>query len=81
MAITSRLLTNMCKVANPTPGQLNRENEYFLYSRSRLKIWSRETGSGVSFRVTLLHGIPPAFRGGVHLFIIPPSAIKSVPGL
>ena len=48
--------------------------------RSRLRIWSRETGSAVSFRVSLLisilrlnlvltYGIPPEFRGGVHLFI------------
>ena len=34
------------KVANPARGQLNRENEYF--PRSRLRIWSRETGSTVS---------------------------------
>ena len=30
--------------------------------------------------VVLTHGILPAFRGGVHLFI-PPTAIGSVPGL
>ena len=46
-----------------------------------LRIWSRETGSAVPSRVSLLilhilranlmlaHGIPPDFRGGVHLFI------------
>ena len=48
--------------------------------RSRLRIWSRETGAAVSSRVSLLisilrlnlvltYGIPPEFRGGVHLFI------------
>ena len=63
------------KVANPARGQLNRE----MYSR--LTIWSRETGSEVPSRVSLLisilrltlvltYGIPPEFRGGVHLFIL-----------
>ena len=48
--------------------------------RSRLRIWSRETGSAVPSRVSLFisvlrlnlvrtYGIPPDFRGGVHLFI------------
>ena len=48
--------------------------------RSRLRIWSRETGSAVPSRVSLLisilrlnlmlaYGIPPEFRGGVYLFI------------
>ena len=43
-----------------------------------LRIWSRETGSAVPSRVSLLisilrlnlvltYGIPPEFRGGVHL--------------
>ena len=42
--------------------------------------WSRETGSAVPSRVSLLisilrlnlvltYGIPPEFRGGVHVFI------------
>ena len=53
------------KVANP--------------ARSRLRIWSPETGLAVLSRVTLLvlhtqakygtRGIPPDFRGGVHLFM------------
>ena len=58
------------KVANPPRGQLNREN-----------IWSRETGSAVPLRVSLLlsilklnlvliYGVPLEFRGGVHLFIL-----------
>ena len=66
------------KVANPARGQLNRENEYSR-PRTSLRIWSRETGSAVPSRVSLLisilrlnmvltHGIPPDFRGGVHLF-------------
>ena len=48
--------------------------------RSCLRIWSRETGSAVPSRVSLLisilrlnlvltYGIRPEFRGGVHLFI------------
>ena len=52
---------------------------------SRLRIWSRKTGSAVPSRVSLLisspyilrlnlvltyyYGIPPDFRGGVDLFI------------
>ena len=47
----------------------------------RLRIWSREMGSAVPSRVSLLisirrvnlvltyYGIPPDFRDGVHLFI------------
>ena len=64
------------KFANPARGQLNREDEYFPV----LRIWSRETGSAVPSRVSLLisilrlnlvltQGIPPEFRGGVHLYI------------
>ena len=67
------------KVANPARGQLNREN-IFPCARSRLRIWSRETGPAVPSRVSLLifilrlnlvhtYRIPPEFRGGVHLFI------------
>ena len=45
------------KVANPARGQLNRENNLFLCPRSRLRIWSRETGSVVPSRVSLLISI------------------------
>ena len=49
--------------------------------RSRLRTWSRETGSAVPSRVSLLifilrlnlvltYGIPHEFRDGVHLFIL-----------
>ena len=31
--------------------------------------------------LVLTYGIPPEFRGGVHLFIKPPYAIVSVPSL
>ena len=53
----------------------------FPCPRSCLRIWSRETGSAVPSRVSLLisilrlnlvltyYGIPPEFCGGVHLFI------------
>ena len=48
---------------------------------SRLSIWSRETGSAVPFRISLLisilrlnlvltYGVPPEFRGSVHLLIL-----------
>ena len=68
------------KVANPARGQLNRENKTFSCPRSRLRIWSRETGSAVPSRVSLLismlrlnmvltYGIPSEFRGGVYLCI------------
>ena len=56
------------------------------------KNWSRETGSAVPSRVSLLisilrlnlvlaYGIPPEFRGGVHLLFKPPYAIGSDPSL
>ena len=47
------------KVANPARGQLNRENEYFIFPcpRLRLRIWSRETGSTVPSRVSLIMSI------------------------
>ena len=68
------------KVANPARGQLNTQDEYFPCPRSRLRIWSREMGSAVPSRVSLLisilglnlvltYGIPPEFRGSVHLFV------------
>ena len=63
------------KVANPARGQLNRKTSCFSCSRSRLIIWSRETGSAVPSRVrppilnSQSDGIPPDFRGGFHLFI------------
>ena len=66
------------KVANPARDQLNRESRYFPV-RSRLRIWSRNTGSAVPSRVSLLIsilrlnlvltcGIPLEFRGGVPAF-------------
>ena len=69
------------KVANPARGQLSKENKYFpVPVRACLRIWSRETGSAVPSRASLLisilrlnlvltYGIPPDFRDGVHLFI------------
>ena len=65
------------KVANPARGQLNR-GKILPCPRACLRIWSRETDSAVPSRVSLLifilrlnlvltSGIPPEFRGGVHL--------------
>ena len=65
------------KVANPARGQLDREI-IFPCPRACLRIWSSETGSAVPSRVSLVisilrlnlvltYGIPPEFRGGVHL--------------
>ena len=78
--IYSKSMDQPGKVANPARGQLNRENQIFPCPRSHLRIWSRETGSAVPSRVSLLisilrlnlvltYGIPPEFRGGVHLLI------------
>ena len=52
----------------------------FPSPRSRLKIWSREMGSAVPSRISLLisilrinlvltNAVPLEFRGGAHLFI------------
>ena len=68
------------KVAHPARGQLNRENALSC-PRSRLRIWSRETGSAVPSRVSLLisilrlnlvltYEILPDFRNGARLFIL-----------
>ena len=66
------------KAVNPARGQLNREN---CFSSVPVRAnWSLETGSAVPSRVSLLisilrlnlvltYGIPPKFRGGVHLYI------------
>ena len=69
------------------------EKRYFPCPSSRLKVWSRGTGSAVPPRASplilrtrtesdwlmvLTHGIDPAFRDGVHIFI-PSTIIGSVP--
>ena len=61
------------KVANPVRDQLNKEKKKSLSARTtRLRIWSRGTGSDVPSRVSLLilhtqaeSGAAPDFRGGV----------------
>ena len=78
-------------VANPTRGQLNKENECFPCPRSCLRIWSRETGSAVSSRVSLLISIPrlnlvltgfvPISAAASIYLLIPPYVIGSVPSL
>ena len=45
------------KVANPARGQLNRGKFIFPCPRACLRIWSRETGSAVPSRVSLLISI------------------------
>ena len=68
------------KVASPARGQLNREDEYFPCPRSRLRIWSRETGSAVLSRVSLLisilrlnlmltYGIPPSEAASISYLL------------
>ena len=77
---------------NPARGQLNRENEYFP-ARSRLRIWSRKTGSAVPSRVSLLISVlrlnlVPTLRDSSRVprrrsfaYLKPPYAIGSVPSL
>ena len=66
------------KVANPARDQLNRENEDFpVRVRTReFDLARRVRQSRVSLLISILrlnlvliYGIPPQFRGGVHLFI------------
>ena len=68
------------KVANPCSWSAQQGKLIFTCPRSRLIIWSREAGSTVPSRVSLLisilrltlvltSGIHPEFRGGVHLLI------------
>ena len=42
------------RVANPARGKLKRGGGEIPCPRSRLRIWSRETGSAVPFRASLL---------------------------
>ena len=42
------------KVANPACGELNRKNDCLPYSRSLLRIWSRETGADIRCHVSPL---------------------------
>ena len=79
------------KVANPARGQLNRENDCSLSPFARdfdlaRRIRPFRPASACSFptlrlNLVLTHGIPPVFRGGVHLFILPRYVIGSVPSL
>ena len=69
------------KVASPARGQLNiKKMNISLFAFVPENLVSRVTGSAVPYRVSLLisilrlnlvltFGIPPEFRGGVHLFI------------
>ena len=68
------------KVANPARGQLNRNMNISLSAFTPENLVSRDTGSAVPSRVSLLismlrlnlvltYGIPPEFRGGAHSFI------------
>ena len=54
MVITySKNMDQPGKVANLARSQLDGEKIIFPYPRSRLRIWSRETGLAVSSRVSL----------------------------
>ena len=68
------------KAANPARGQLNRENEHspvpvraWEFGLAR-RVQPFRPASACSFSIlrlnlVLTYGIPPEFRGGVHLFI------------
>ena len=83
----SSLIAGYRSIANPARGQLNREND-FSPSPFASENLPRETGSAVSFRVSLLmlhtqaesiaYSIPPAFLDGVHLCRQPPSGQSRV---
>ena len=72
--IYSKSVDQPGKVANPTRGKL-----IFPCPRSRLRVLASRDGSAVPSSVSslisilrpdlLTSGIPPEFRGGVHLFI------------
>ena len=66
------------KVANPARGQLNRENGYLPvpvrageFGLARCVRRSRSASASLfsilRLNLVLAHGIPPDFRGGVHL--------------
>ena len=68
------------KVANPARGQLNRENEFssvpvraLEFGLARRVQPSRPASacscSILRLNLVLTRGIPPDFRGGVHLFV------------
>ena len=66
MVITySKSMDQPGKVASPARGQLNRKNEYFPV-RVRVSLLI----SILRLNLVLTYGIPPEFRGGVHLFIL-----------
>ena len=67
------------KVANPAPGQLKRENEYFSARVRALelglarRVRQSRPASACSFsklrlNLVLTYGIPPELRGTAHLF-------------
>ena len=54
---TARVWINRVRFASPARGQLNRKNVFFPCLRLCLRIWSRETGSAIPSRVSLLISI------------------------
>ena len=66
------------KVANPARGQLKRETCFFPCPRSRLRNLSRETGSTVPSRVTLLILQTQAESGAYSRGFLPISATASI---
>ena len=76
----SKSMDHPGKIANPACGKLDKKNDTCL-SAFAPESWSRETGSALPSRVSLLisilrlnlvlttYEIPHEFRGGVHLYI------------
>ena len=73
-------LARVASICQSCTWSAEHEKRMFPCPRLCLGIWSRETGSAVPSRVSLLtpilrlnlvltYGIPPDFRGGVHLLI------------
>ena len=54
ICMVSTFRQSMGVIANPSRGQLKKENMFFLRPCSRLRIWSRLTTSAVPSRVSLL---------------------------
>ena len=67
------------KVASPARGQLNRKKLIFPCPRSCLRIWSRETGSAVPSRVSLLISIHTQAKSGAYTYgFLTISAVASI---
>ena len=81
--VSSKSMDQPGMVTNPARGQLaGQEKLIFPCPRSRLRIWSHETGSAVPSRASLLISISSRVaRRRPYIHFKPPYAIASVPSL